>query len=99
MIKIKNKEYKVKYTFRALMLFEQITSKMFSIDNLTDQITFFYCLLLANNPDDTMTYDEFIDAIDDDSTILNQFQKYLADEANKRNIYNTVEVDDEKKSN
>jgi hypothetical protein len=36
MIKIKNKEYKVKYTFRALMLFEQITSKMFSIDNLTD---------------------------------------------------------------
>jgi hypothetical protein len=52
--------------------------------------------LLANNPDDTITYDEFIDAIDEDSTILNQFQKYLADEAEKRNIYNKVEVDEKK---
>lgn len=98
-IKIKNKEYKVRYTFRALMLFEQITSKMFSIDNLTDQITFFFCLLLANNPDDKLTYEEFIDALDDDSTILNQFQKFLADEAEKRNIYNKVDDEtDEKKS-
>lgn len=100
-ITIKNKEYNVRYTVRALMLFEQILNKTFSIDNLTDQITFFYCLLLANNPDDTITYDEFIDALDDDSTILNQFQKFLADEAEKRNIYNKVDDDvtDEKKSN
>lgn len=99
-ITIKNKVYKVRYTFRALMLFEQITSKMFSIDNLTDQITFFFCLLLANNPDDKLTYEEFIDALDDDSTILNQFQKFLADEAEKRNIYKVDDDDtDEKKSN
>lgn len=95
---INKKEYKLKYTFRALMLFEQITNKMFSIDTLTDELIFFYSLILANNPDNTPTYDEFIDAIDNDNSLMQQFHKFLSEEAEKRNIYSKVE-DGEKKSN
>lgn len=94
---INNKEYRLKYTFRALMLFEQITNKMFNIESLSDELVFFYCILLASNPDDTMTFDEFMDSVDDNPTLLAQFQQFLADEASKRNVYGKVE-DNEKKS-
>ena len=92
---INNKEYKLKYTFRALMLFEQITNKMFTIESLSDEIIFFYCILLASNPD-TMKFDEFMDYIDDDPTLLTQFQQFLTDEAVKRNVYSKVESDEKK---
>lgn len=93
---INKKEYKMKYTFRALMLFEQITNKMFTIESLSDELIFFYCILLASNPDNTMTFDEFMDYIDEDPTLLTQFQQFLTDEAIKRNVYRKVESDEKK---
>lgn len=80
------------------MLFEQITNKMFNIESLSDELVFFYCILLASNPDDTMTFDEFMDSVDDNPTLLVQFQQFLADEASKRNVYGKVEDNEKKKS-
>jgi len=43
---------------------------MFTIESLSDELIFCYCILLASNPDNTMTFDEFMDYIDDDPTLL-----------------------------
>ena len=43
-----------------------------------------------------MTFDEFMDYIDDDTTLLTQFQQFLTDEAIKRNVYSKVESDEKK---
>ena len=71
-ITIKNKQYKVKYTIRALFIFEQITKKTFEVKTLLDNYVFFYSLILANNPDNILEWNDFIDALDNDPNIFKQ---------------------------
>lgn len=75
-IRIKEKEYKIKQTIRALFLWEQITGKSFETKSTLDNYLYFYCLLLANNPD-FMDWDSFINELDEDPTILIQLSKVL----------------------
>nr|DAT70513.1 MAG TPA: tail assembly chaperone protein [Caudoviricetes sp.] len=69
-ITINNTEYKVKYTIRALFIFEQITGKAFEIKTLLDNYIFFYSMILANNPDNILDWNVFIDALDSDPSIF-----------------------------
>ena len=71
-ITIYNKDYKVKYTLRALFIFEQITKKTFEVKTLLDNYVFFYSLILANNPDNILEWNDFIDAMDNDPNIFKQ---------------------------
>ena len=76
-ITIKGKQYKVKYTIRALFIYEQITSKPFNIVTLFDNYLFFYCLILANNPNDVLDFDDYLDAIDSDKDLYSQLTKVV----------------------
>ena len=69
-ITINNTEYKIKYTIRALFIFEQITGKAFEIKTLLDNYIFFYSMILANNPDNILDWNVFIDALDSDPSIF-----------------------------
>ena len=69
-ITINNTEYKVKYTIRALFIFEQITGKAFEIKTLLDNYIFFYSMILANNPENILDWNVFIDALDSDPSIF-----------------------------
>ena len=62
---IKGQDYKLKYTLRALFIYEQITGKAFELKTITDEYLFFYCVLMANNPDSSLTFEELIEAIDE----------------------------------
>lgn len=97
-IKIKNKDYKVKYTIRALFIFEQITGKPFNIATLFDNYLFFYCLILANNPDDVLEWEDFIEAVDTDKELYSQLTKVVEDYQKQDNLYSDDEADGEKKS-
>ena len=76
-ITIKGKQYKVKYTIRALFIYEQITGKPFNIVTLFDNYLFFYCLILANNPNDVLDFDDYLDAIDSDKDLYSQLTKVV----------------------
>ena len=76
-ITIKKKQYKVKYTIRALFIYEQITGKPFNIVTLFDNYLFFYCLILANNPNDVLDFDDYLDAIDSDKDLYSQLTKVV----------------------
>ena len=93
-ITINKKEYKVKYTIRALFIFEQITGKPFEIKTLLDNYVFFYSMILANNEDNIIQWDEFIDAIDNDSKLVEQLNKIVADYQNKDNLFDDSEDKD-----
>ena len=97
-IKINNKEYTVKYTIRALFIFEQITGKPFGIETLLDNYLFFYSMILANNPDNPLDWDEFIDALDNDKDLLAQLSKTVDDYQKQDNIFNVESSGEEKKS-
>ena len=62
-VTINSKEFELKQSIRALMLFEQMTEKKASQieDNLTDTVTIFYCMLKANNKDFDYGFETFID--------------------------------------
>ena len=96
-ITIDNKEYNVKYTIRALFIFEQITGRAFEIKTMLDNYLFFYSMILANNPDSVIGWDEFIDAIDNDPNLLTQLNNIINESYKKNDLFDGV-TDGEKKS-
>ena len=82
-ILINNQEYKIKYGIRAMLIAEQITQKPFALDNMNEQLVFLYSCLLAANNELTMSYEEFLDAIDEDMSIIIRFGEYLAEQQKK----------------
>lgn len=71
------KELNKRWTNRAIMIFEAIKEEAFSMNNITDQYVFFYSVLLANNTDLQLTFDEFIDELDNDPEAFNEFIIWL----------------------
>lgn len=98
-ITINGKQYRVKYTIRALFIFEQITGKPFEIKTLLDNYIFFYSMILANNPDNVLDWDEFLDALDSDKELMAQLTKLVDDYQKKDSIFSKVDATSgEKKS-
>ena len=96
-ITINNKEYLIKYSIRAFLIYEQITGKQFSLNTLTDQYLYLFCLIMAKNPDIDFSFDELIDYCDEDPTIMEQFAKFLVDDAKRRGLLPEDEAKDDKK--
>lgn len=96
-ITINGKEYKVKYSIRALMLFEQIADKNFEIVNLMDKHLFYYCLILASNKDCNLEWDNFLDALDEDNGLYKEIEKVLEDYNKSQNKFPTEKTDEEGK--
>lgn len=88
-IKINNKDYKVKYTLRAMFIFEQIKGEAFKINTYMDNILFLYCIILASNKDIELTFDEFLDAIDNDATIVQRISECFQKEAPVNQLLDT----------
>lgn len=93
---IKGQDYKLKYTLRALFIYEQITGKAFELKTITDEYLFFYCVLMANNPDSSLTFEELIEAIDEDMGIMVEFQNFLKKELEKQQLFITNNADAKK---
>lgn len=97
-ITINGKKYKVKYTIRALFIFERITNKAFKIETLLDNYLFFYSMILANNKENVLDWEEFLDALDSDKDLFNQLVSISQDVNNRNNIFEGESEDGEKKS-
>ncbi|MFV0270304.1 MAG: hypothetical protein ACK5HZ_01245 [Macellibacteroides fermentans] len=96
-ITIKEQTYKVKYSIRSLFIFEQIKGKTFTLESLLDQYIFFYSMILANNPECTLTFDQFIDECDEDFTLVTSLQKYITEVFAKQAQLNKADEGDSKK--
>ena len=102
-IQIKSKTIQLRYTTRAIVLWEQLEKRMFSLQTLTDQYMFFFCTILACNKDEDfrLTVEEFFDILDEKPELYKKFAELLQDEAIIRNIFSDGEEekgdDDDKK--
>ena len=92
-ITIKDKTYKIKYSLRALFIYEQIKKEPFALKTITDYYLFFYCMLLASDSSSELTFDDFIDTLDEHPEIGTEMMDYL----NKENQKNAVFEDEKKK--
>ena len=76
-IKIQEKEIELKKTFRSYIIFESITDKIFAPKTMSDVVTYFYSVVLASDKDINLTFDEFIDWLDENEDALNDFEQWL----------------------
>jgi len=79
-IKINKEGFILKQSFRALLEFETRTGKsaFAANSNVTDSVMFFYCMLVAANPERfTMTHEEFLTCLDKDPGLFTKFNDYI----------------------
>jgi len=79
-IQINGINYKVKQTWKGLILWEQMAKKPVSLmeETITDMLMLLFCFLRANNMDTfQMSYENFIDAIDEDNKVILVFSDYV----------------------
>lgn len=94
-LKIKDKDVILKYSFRSLMLFENIQNKSFTPSTTTDVLVFMYCVIMGSAKDLDFTFDEFLDMIDEDQTLVIKFSEWLTKEINKQNTLSAEEKEEE----
>ena len=90
-IEINGKNYKLKYTIRSLFIWEQITGKSFKIENMLDNYLFFYSMILANNPDDILSWDDYINAMDEDPMLFKRMTDIIEEQQKKDNLFTNEE--------
>ena len=92
-VKIKGKNYNIKYTIRSLFIFEQITGKPFKIETLLDNYLFFYSIILACNQDkeNIITWDEFLDEMDKNPKLFSTLNDAIEDKQEKDKIFQQEE--------
>lgn len=78
-VNINGKDYQIKQTVRSLFLWEQIAGRPFEVKTTLDNYLYYYCLILANNKECDLDWDAFLDAIDNDLSIIIEITKALAD--------------------
>ena len=85
-VTINNKEYKLVYSVRAMMLFEAAASKLFSLDTLSDQYLFLYCCILAGNKDKDpdLTFDKLLDSLAVDPCIFTVYTDFMKRELSRQ---------------
>ena len=92
-IKIKGDEYKLKYSIKALFLFEEIAHKTFAIETLMDNYILFYSFLIASNPKMELSFDEFLAETDDNPNLIFEFTEFM----NKTEEQRRLLIDETKK--
>jgi hypothetical protein len=81
-ITLNKKKITLKYTLRAMMMYENMTQKSFSPNTITDVITFMYCVVIASSKDYSITFDQFIDYIDEHPETMTKFAEWIQDTSN-----------------
>lgn len=76
-INIKNKEFELKYTFRSMMIYEKITGETFQPKGVTEVMVYLFSTIVASCKGIDLTFDEFIDYVDENPNIINDFNTWL----------------------
>ena len=86
---INDKEITLKTSFRAMVAYEQITDHISSPSTVTDILVYFYCCIISSKEyDGTMTFDEFMDYLDENPTILQEFSEWMTETSKQNEVLN-----------
>lgn len=70
----------LRYSLRALMFWEQMMSKAFDIQTLTDTYVLFYCFLLASNKPFDISFEQFMDMLDENHNAVREFNTWFREQ-------------------
>ena len=64
---------------------------------MLDNYLFFYSMILANNPDEILEWDDYINAMDEDPTLLKRMSDIIEEQQKKDNLFTNEEKDKKSK--
>lgn len=76
-ITINEKEVTLKKTFRSVIAYEQAMKKPFNPNTLSETIMYFYCTVIASDSELEVTFDDFLNWLDDNPTAIKDFTEWL----------------------
>jgi hypothetical protein len=81
-IQLAGKQYLIKKTYKSLLLFEEETGAGISEMQKTIKhlLMLLFCIIKANNKVD-FNFSQFVDLIDNEPQVIEEFNKYLIDSA------------------
>ena len=85
-IKIKDKIITLKLSLRSLLAYENITGKNFNPQNFSDMLVFFYAVVITSSKDYSLTFDDFVDYLDENPVLLEQLSQWISTEMTTNNI-------------
>ena len=91
-------EVELRYSMRALFQYEKISGKSFNPKTLQDFCTFFYCVVCSSNKDLDLTFDGFVDYLDEDPSKMSDFAEWLGKVMAKNNFLSNAAQSQEKES-
>ena len=77
-ITINDTEIALKKTFRSIIAYESATGKIFNPKSVTEMIMYFYCVVAASDTTIEISYDDFMDFLDEHPTVITEFTEWLA---------------------
>jgi len=90
-IHLEGKDIELKYTFRSMIIYEKIMGQSFSPKGITEILVYFYSTILASNKDVTLTYESFIDWLDENPAYLTEFSQWLNNTLSRNSYISQVE--------
>lgn len=97
-VTIKEQEITLKYSMRSLFLYERKSGESFSPRNLEQYCLYFYCVVCSSNKDLDLTFDDFIDFLDEDPSKITEFAEWLSNVMMKNNFLSNSAQSKEKDS-
>ena len=82
-INILGKDIELKYSFKALMIFENIKGESFNPQTISDIIIFFYSVILGSDRNLSLEFDDFISWLDDNPEKMTEFSSWLSSVVSK----------------
>lgn len=76
-ITIKDKTFNLKRTFRSLIAYESAMGKAFNPTTVTDFIMYFYCVITASDEELELSFDEFMEWLDENPKELTNFTEWV----------------------
>lgn len=92
---INNKAIELKYTFRSMIIYEKITGETFSYKGMTEILVYFYSTILASHKDFELSFEDFIEWLDNNTNVINEFSKWLTSILSRNQFITEPEVSDE----
>lgn len=84
---IKEKEYKLAYNLRSLFVYEEMSGKPYTGSRSIENYLLMYAMLQANNDEFSLSFDEFIEACDNDMSLFSEFVEVMNEQAKRTEAF------------
>lgn len=93
-VRVNDIDVTLRYSFRSLILYENIQKKSFNPETTTDVLVFMFCVILSSEKELDFNFNQFLDMVDENPSLVTEFALWLTKEMDKQN---TLSPEDESK--